>query len=139
MRFRRMRKSSPALDIGPMLDVVLQILIFFMLSSTFMSPKIELLLPDADTSDGPTSTDAVVVTASADGSLFVNNHSTDSHGLTEALRAALAETDDGVVTFRGDQSVPYKTIVAVIDASRKAGAESLDMAHGFKDGIGDGP
>jgi biopolymer transport protein ExbD len=134
-----MRKSSPALDIGPMLDVVLQILIFFMLSSTFMSPKIKLALPEADSSDGPTLTDAVVVTASADGSLYVNDRVTGVSGLAAALRQALAQSTDNVVTLRGDERVPYKTIVAVIDASRKAGAASLDMAHGFKEQGTDGP
>ncbi len=138
MKFRRIRKSSPALDIGPLLDVVLQILIFFMLSSTFMSPKIELALPEAEVSDGPTLTDAVVVTASADGAIYVNNEGTDSEGLAEALRGALAESKENVVTFRGDERVPYKTVVSVIDASRRAGAESLDMAHDFLE-PNDGP
>ncbi len=129
MKFRRTKKPSTTLDISPLLDIVLQLLIFFMLSSTFMAPRIEVALPEAQTNDGPGDGRAVMVSAGADGRLFVNQVEVLADGLLDQLRNALAEAPEKAVIFRGDESVPYKTVVQVIDAARRAGAKSLDIAH----------
>ena len=122
MKFHRIKKPSTTLDISPLLDIVLQLLIFFMLSSTFMAPRIEVMLPEAQSSDGPGDSRAVVVSAGADGRLFVNQIEVLADGLIEQLQSALAEAPKRAVTFRGDENVPYKTVVQVIDAARRAGA-----------------
>ena len=61
--------------------------------------------------------------------MFGNRGEGTSGRLLAALRAALAAAQDKTVVFRGDGSVPYRTVVGVIDAARRAGATSLDMAH----------
>ena len=132
MRFRRIKKSSTALDISPLIDVVLQLLIFFMLSSTFMSPSVQVALPEAYANDISSDQLFVTVTATADGRLFVNRAEVSSDGLLAALRGALATADGKTVTFRGDGSVPYQTVVHVIDTARRAGASSFDMAHDLR-------
>ncbi len=129
MRFHRIRKSSTLLEISPLIDVVLQLLIFFMLSSTFMTPSLRVDLPGALLDDGAGDSVAVTVTATADGRMFVNRKQVGLEGLSGALHDALTTAQDKTVTFRGDATVSYQTVVRVIDAARRAGASSLDMAH----------
>ena len=129
MRFQRSRKPSPALDISPLIDVVLQLLVFFMLSSTFLVPKIGVSLPAARADDTAERRHAVELTAAADGTVFVDGHGVTVDALVETLAAALAASKQRAVTFRGDGRVPYAVVVRLIDAARAAGAESFDLAH----------
>ena len=141
MQFRRVKKPATALDMGPLIDCVLQLLIFFMLSSTFMSPKMRIDLPHATASDGSTKPDAVVVTAGPDGRIFVNHNAVALERLEPTLRPLIEQTPMKLVVFRGDKSIPYGTFIQVIDAARRAGAKDLDIAHTVapNEGGGDGP
>ena len=114
---------------GPLIDCVLQLLIFFMLSSTFMSPKVRLELPQATVSDGSTKPDTVVVTAAAEGLLFVNQHEVPIGRLEPTLRPLIESSQTKAVIFRGDKALPFGTFIQVIDAARRAGAKDLDIAH----------
>ena len=129
MDFRRIKKSSTVLEISPLIDVVLQLLIFFMLSSTFMSPSLRVDLPEAGSSEPARDHLAVTVTATGDGRVFVNREQVGWERLFASLHGALAAAPDKTVTFRGDGSVSYQTVVRIIDAARRAGASSVDMAH----------
>lgn len=117
------------LEMSPLIDVVLQLLIFFMLSSTFMSPAVRVDLPEAFAAGGTQGRGRVTVTVTADGRVFVDRDEVASDHLAVVLQKALGRTEDKTVTFRGDGSLPYRTVVAVIDAAHRAGATSLDMAH----------
>lgn len=129
MQFQRSRKPSPALDISPLIDVVLQLLVFFMLSSTFLVPKIGVALPKAGPGESVERRQTVVVTAAADGTVYVDGRAVAEADLVTALTAALQASERRVVTFRGDGRVPYARVVRLIDAARTAGAQSFDMAH----------
>jgi biopolymer transport protein ExbD len=142
MQFRRAKKPSTALDMGPLIDCVLQLLIFFMLSSTFMSPKVRIELPQATASDGATKPDSIVVTAGLDGRVFVNQDAVAIEGLEPVLRPLIDQSPTKAVIFRGDQAIPYGTFIQVIDAARRAGAKDLDIAHTLtprRQEPGDGP
>jgi len=129
VQFQRSRKPSPALDISPLIDVVLQLLVFFMLSSTFLVPKIGVALPEAGAGEPIERRQTVVVTAAADGTVYVDGRAVADRDLIATLTAALQTSRQRVVTFRGDGRVPYARVVRLIDAARTAGARSFDMAH----------
>lgn len=116
------------MDMGPLLDCVFQLLIFFMLSSTFMSPKVSIALPKAGASEGPTDPNVVVVTATADGRVFVNQTETPLDLLRDRLGPLIEKSEKKTVSFRGDENIPYKVFVAVTDAARQSGARDLDIA-----------
>ena len=139
MRFRHLRKSSMGGDISPLLDCVLLLLIFFMLSSTFVVPGIRLALPHASAADAAMSQDAIVITAAADGQLFVNREPVDLDSLESALRSMLDASSHRAVVFRGDTSIDYGRFVAVLDTARRAGAEHVDVAHAGMTEPEDGP
>lgn len=141
MQFKRVKKPSTAMDMGPLLDCVFQLLIFFMLSSTFMSPKVSIALPKAGAAQGQTDANAVVVTATADGRVFVNQQQTPLDLLRERLGPLIEKSEKKTVAFRGDENIPYKVFIAVTDAARQAGAKDLDIALSVptEKGGGDGP
>lgn len=129
MDFRRRKEIRSFLDMTPLIDCVLQLLIFFMLSSTFASPKIEIALPKASASDGTTESDATVILAGGSGEIYINHERVDIDSLRARLEAILAAKEDRRVTFRGHEEIPYRIFVRVVDAARLAGAEILNIAH----------
>lgn len=130
VRFRRKKRRHSILDLSPLVDCVLQLLVFFMLSSTFAAPRIEISLPEARTGRTDEPPDGVTVTASADGELFVEDRKVEPADLRAALDEALDRSDERRVVFRGDRDIPYRLFVRVLDAARAAGATHVDIAHG---------
>lgn len=119
---------------GPLLDCVLQLLIFFMLSSTFAAPKLGLSLPQARASDGVISTDAVVISADSSGRIYVNQKQVEAGELAGELGRLVKEKPERAVSFRGDMTIPFQTFVQVLDAAKQAGVRNLDIAHDLQRG-----
>ncbi len=117
---------------GPLLDCVLQLLIFFMLSSTFAAPKLGLSLPQARASEGVISTDAVVISADTEGRIYVNQKRVEAAELAGELRRLVKEKPERAISFRGDKTISYQTFVQVLEASKLAGVRNLDIAHDLK-------
>ena len=129
MRFRRARRRSSWLDMSPLIDCVLQLLIFFMLSSTFASPKLPLELPAADAADDAASPDDLVLSVLAGGRIFVGHRETALADLEGALSRALEGRAEPRVTFRGDAGVPLERAFRVLAAARRAGVAFFDIAY----------
>ena len=114
---------------SPLIDCVLQLLIFFMLSSTFASPKVRIELPETSISSGTTQNDSIVVTAGTDGGLFVNQSPVSLEAMESLLRVELGKSESGRVVFRGDKGVSYGVFSKVMEAARRAGARKFDLAQ----------
>lgn len=134
MIFRRKKRKASILDMSPLIDCVLQLLIFFMLSSTFASPKVQIYLPESSISEGSTQNDSIVVTAGLDGSLFVNQAGATLDTLEQLLRTELARSKSGRVVFRGDKGTTYGVFSRVMEAARRAGARKFDLAQSPSEG-----
>ena len=129
MKFRRRKRTSAGLDMSPLIDCVLQLLVFFMLSSTFASPKVEIDLPESRNPDkGVTRNDATIITVDAEGHVYVNTELVDIDQLADKLEAVLRKKENKTVAFRGDNGTPLKTVVAVIDAAKRARAKPFAIA-----------
>ena len=129
MIFRRNKRKASILDMSPLIDCVLQLLIFFMLSSTFASPKVRIDLPESSISEGTTQNDSIVVTAGDDGGLFVNQAAATLDTLEALLKTELAKSRSGRVVFRGDKGSTYGVFSKVMEAARNAGAKKFDLAQ----------
>lgn len=128
MQVVRQKRVSMAMDMSPLIDCVFQLLIFFMLSSTFLTPAIGLSLPQASTEEAADPME-LVVTITAAGELYLNKNRVSLESLTGELRLLLATSKHKVVTFRGDKDLRYELFVDALEAAKKAGAESFDIAH----------
>lgn len=128
MKVRRQRKSSLAVDMSPLIDCVFQLLVFFMLSSTFLTPSMRVRLPSAD-SDDRADVPGLVVTVQKDGSLDVNGQPVSIDRLEQEVANQLAAAERKSVTIRGDHEAPYRIFVETLAKVRRAGATQVDIAH----------
>jgi biopolymer transport protein ExbD len=124
----RRRRKPISIDMSPLIDCIFQLLIFFMLSSTFLTPSIKLTLP---TAAAPTSAadQFLMVTLGADDETYVNQDRVTAEQLEAKIREALATHQHKVVTIRGDEKIPYGRFVKALEAAKAAGAADVNVAH----------
>lgn len=125
MQLRRKNKRSLILNLTSLIDVLFLLLIFFMISTTFLStPAIKLELPKASNAD-PVRQDPIVVYVDPDGKAYLNDEPVDLALLEAAIAGKLAESEDKAVTLKADSRVSHGSVVAVMDILKGAGAHRL--------------
>lgn len=129
MEIPRQRKPSVRMDMTPLIDCVFQLLIFFMLSSTFLAPHLRLELPRAAAQPISSRSDAVTISIGADGEVFLNNDRLDWDQLAPRLRVLVERAERKVVTVRCDETAEHRHFVRALDAARSSGAEHLNVAY----------
>ncbi len=118
----RLQPLSP-LPMATMADVAFLLIIFFMLTSTFARDTgLDIILPRAMTSESLPKRE-VTVWVNRYGQVRINENWIEPGDLMPALRAEFAQADVKGVTIRGDERVPYGTIVTVMDAAKQLGAD----------------
>ena len=130
--FIRPKRVSARLDMAPLIDVVFLLLIFFMLTSTFLQPSIPLALPQAAAADEPPPA-PVFVSVDQSGVVYVNQEPVERDAFAAQLGAVLAGRDDKTVNFRGDRTMPYEVFVALMAEARQAGAVQFNIVHEAKE------
>jgi biopolymer transport protein ExbD len=128
VQIARQRRAPVGIDMSPLIDCVFQLLIFFMLSSSFLTPMVQLKLPQAGTHDVAESQE-IQVTVDEAGTMFVNTQIVAPEHLRDELAPLLARSRHKVITFRGDEKMQYENFVRVLDAARAAGAVNVNIAH----------
>jgi biopolymer transport protein ExbD len=128
MKVIRARRAPVGIDMSPLIDCVFLLLIFFMLSSSFLTPSMRIRLPAASASSNRDPAQ-ILVSVDEQGKLFVNSTPVAFEGLKRELERLLAESTTKVVTFRGDESSDYGLFVKVLDLARSAGALHVNVAH----------
>lgn len=128
MQITRQRRPVTAMDMSPMIDCVFQLLIFFMLSSTFLTPALKLTLPTA-ANDDPAESPEIMVTIGGDGEVYLNNRKLTLDQLPGELTTIVAASKKKVVTIRGDEKMRYEYFVKALDAATQANAENVLVQH----------
>ena len=103
---QRQRRPSIRMELSPLIDCIFQLLIFFMLSSTFLTPAIQLTLPSATAGTSQNELE-IIITLSKEGDVYLNNTKTSLISLKSELQRMLTESNHKSVTIRGDQNMPY--------------------------------
>ncbi len=117
-------------DMTPMIDIVFQLILFFLVSTTFaILPGIKLRLPTSHTSEG-TSFQGITITADADGLLFFNEKEVSPDDLKKEL--VLYDTGDMKkeefpVSLEADSEVTNGTIVKIFDIIRESGYAVINL------------
>ncbi|HJN48294.1 MAG TPA: biopolymer transporter ExbD [Acidobacteriota bacterium] len=115
-----------SLDISPLLDVVFLLLIFFLVTTTFMpDASMDLELPESTTAT-QSEVAATVVTVGEDGGVQIDGDSVSMQELERTIAALLPEEREKI-TVRADARVDYGVIVRIIDALRNAGVDALSL------------
>jgi len=127
---RQRLKPRVALDLTPLIDVVFQLVIFFMISSVFnTAPGIELDLPDSSTSEAVEVTEVRITVAGSD-ELYLNRDLVALSSLGETLREWKEQgrlEENAAVLVEGERDVPYETIITVLDEVRKGGIDAVNL------------
>ena len=113
------------INITSLIDVIFMLLLFFMISSTFLEqPGIKLELPAAKTS---ANTEAQEYALSIDkkGQLFLNRQPLAMDDLEAEIRKALPKMKDSALVLRADQEISHGLVVRVMDLAKRAGIKKL--------------
>ncbi len=130
--FTAPKNLTPATDLTPLIDVVFQLLLFFMLSSTFIKPALDIELPKASSGKISNDENPLVLSVSSDGAINLNGELLARQELQQKLAAALASRQDAqqrAITLRADAAIAYGEIVEIMDLARRAGAISLKLEY----------
>jgi biopolymer transport protein ExbD len=133
MRFRsNQRDEEPEINLIPFIDVLLVILIFLMLTTTYSKfTELQITLPSANAERMADRPREIVVAVSSDGRYVVDRKPIEGRGvdvLTVALQAAAAERNDPVVIVSADALSAHQAVINVMDAARRAGLARLTFA-----------
>ena len=132
LNFRKQRPEEPEINLIPFIDVLLVVLIFLMLSTTYSRfTELQITLPVADADKLRERQREVIVAVSADGRYSVNHQPVDGRSvdaLTAALTAAAAGATDMVVIVSADATVAHQSVINVMDAARRANLPRLTFA-----------
>jgi len=132
MRFSRRRMEEPEINLIPFIDVLLVVLIFLMLSTTYSRfTELQIDLPAANAEQLRERPAEVIVAVASDGRYAVNRKAVDGRSverLTAELAAAAAGRPDTVVIVSADAMAAHQAVVNVLDAARRAGLSRLTFA-----------
>ena len=132
MNFRPRRPDEPEINLIPFIDVLLVVLIFLMLSTTYSRfTELQINLPAADAEKLRERPGEVIVAVSNDGRYAINRKPVDGRSvelLTTELSAAAAGRPDTVVIISADALAAHQAVVNVLDAARRAGLSRLTFA-----------
>lgn len=124
--------EEPILNLTPMIDIVLLLIIFFMVGTKFSDAErqFEIILPTvADVLPLSSTPDALVVSIARNGEMLLGEQSVDRQTLEERLREAVERYEDQAVVIRGDGQGIYQNVVDVLAICHRAGARNLALPH----------
>ena len=129
MRFKRRLSTLSTPNLIPMIDVVFQLVVFFMVSTTFIiTPGISLVLPSSQTAE-PVAMSKLVITVVARDEIYYNK---EQHTLG-SLSSRLAEITEAekeqikTVVLEGDRTISYSLLVEILDVLRINGFKGVNL------------
>jgi len=118
------------IDLTPLIDIVFQLLIFFVLTATFQTnPAFNVKLPKARNRDHVQEPKAVVINLNADGQYELDGKQVDIRELELRLCAAAHSDASTGVNIRADQTAQHQFVVQVLDIAKTCGLERFAILH----------
>jgi biopolymer transport protein ExbD len=131
MPLKTHQDELPSINLTPMIDIVFQLIIFFMVGARFseLENKIDLQVPQVNSSTSlPQTPEKFVVNVYRDGRITLNKVEVTLAALTSQLAAARRERGDVVVTVRGDGDGNLQAVASAMAAVRDAGVEDMGLS-----------
>ena len=132
MNFQRPPADEPEINLIPLIDVLLVILIFLMITTTYSKyTELKINLPTANAQKAQTYPHEVVVAIAADGTTMVDRHLVPTHGVADiahALQDAARGNAATMVVISADAQSTQQSVVNVMEAARIAGLSQLTFA-----------
>lgn len=129
MKGKRVATGDEAeVDLTPMLDIVFIMLIFFIVTSTFIKePGVEIDRPDAETTQ-KVKTVSVLIAITSDNRIFIDKKEVDLKAVKFTVESMLAENPNGAIVIQGDKDSEAGVLLEVMEAVRDAGAPATKIS-----------
>ena len=123
-----MDEEEAAIDMTPMLDVVFIMLIFFIVTASFVKEAgIDVNRPEASTAVSKPRAN-ILVAISATGEIWINKRKVDDRAIQANIERLHAENPQGTVVIQADKASTTEKLIKVMDASRAAGVFDVSIA-----------
>lgn len=135
MRFKRKLTANAKADLTPMIDIVLQLVFFFLVSTTIkQTPAVNMNFPNVESSTVETLTELVVAVRSTN-EIYINKSKMRLDEFSEQfppLVDGLQNTDELAVTLEADKTAYYGTVMSVVDVMRQSGVYNYNLRTEIK-------
>lgn len=122
-------KEPPVVNLTSLIDVVLLLLIFFMISTTFvLSPGLKVDLPESSAEEIVQEEKDIIVVVTVDDEIFIGEDRMTSDSLTEKLRKFKEEYPDANLIIQADEGASHGAVVVVMDSAKRTGFSKLSIA-----------
>ena len=128
MSFRSPRRSSPRVDVIPLIDVLMVLILFFLTSMQFQEVRaLNVKLPKIDTAGSNKITNQLIVSVSKGGEYYLNGNKDDLEEIGKVMETAAELTQKPSVLLVADEDVPLKHVTKVVDLCRKSGLDNFRL------------
>ena len=128
MKIRAENKVLDTFSFSSLTDIVLLLLIFFLLSSTFIiQPGIKVKLPVSDTAEA-TNEKSITITLTKNGLIYLNQDKISISDLPAKWNQLMALNPEQAIIIRADKGVTIDQTVAILDIGKKVGATNFNIA-----------
>jgi biopolymer transport protein TolR len=121
------RKLMSEINVTPLVDVMLVLLIIFMVAAPMMMQGMDVQLPQTQAKTIQAQEERLVITLTKKQEIFINEYRVSREELQEKLKALYQNKKEGEVFLRADRSLPYGFVVQVMSDIKTAGIEKLGM------------
>ncbi|ABM62022.1 ExbD/TolR family protein [Halorhodospira halophila] len=129
---RRQRRDEPELNLTPLIDVVFLLLIFFMVTTTFVDQVgLDITLPEAEQETEEAQPQLLEIGISAEGEYFVDGNplvNREMNTLVRALEEALEAGEVAGIVVRADADAPHRAVVRALDGAGRVGIDRVSIA-----------
>jgi len=128
----KLRSNLSEINVTPLVDVMLVLLIIFMVTAPMMNSGINVNLPTVETHTRPSS-GGLVLTVTKERYIYMEDNNVNLYLLESRIRSYFVGKEKKVVFIRADKDVPYGYVISVLDVIKRAGVETVGMIVDKKD------
>ena len=122
------KRKKPRIDVVPLIDVLMVLIIFFLVTMQFRDLRaLNVKLPKIDTAGSNLISNELIVSISKDGEFYVNAKEVSIKKLTQLLKATATLPKKPVILVVADEEVPLKHVTKVVDLCRENGLEDFRL------------
>jgi biopolymer transport protein TolR len=121
------KKFMSEINVTPLVDVMLVLLIIFMVTAPMMMQGVEVNLPKTTTKNIKTQEEPLILTVNKEKEIFIENHRIKLEGLEIKIQKIFQNRRDKEILLRADKEVPYGFVIEVIAKVKQAGIDKLGM------------